>query len=128
MAGMMISHDEADALWNNLRDVLNAQAEWEDECVGCSRLIVFDSGDPSCEECGFDPTLHDHECEILAQANRDAAYWYEAQEGGCKCQCSARRESAIQSTMAARAALTDIEYQALILDNIAKYGTPIHLA
>ena len=119
-----MNHDEAEALWDNLRDALNAQAEQLDECIGCGYVHMLDDDDPSCAECGFDPTLHDDECEILAQANRDAAYWIDAQAGGCECQCSARYESACQSLKAARAALTDSEYQALIRDNVARYGTP----
>ena len=120
-----MSYEEADAMWNSLRDAMNAQAGQAEDCLGCGRLIYPDSDDPnSCEECGFDPTAHDDECEILAQANRDAAYWNEAQARGCECQCDARYESAVQSLKAARAALTDTEYQALIRDNVARYGTP----
>ena len=89
----MMSRGEAEAMWDKARDVLNAQAEQADECVGCGYLHMLDDDNPDCEECGFDPTLHDDGCEILAQANRDAAYWNEAQARGCECQCSAREEA-----------------------------------
>lgn len=88
-------------MWNNLRDVLNAQAEGAIDCPGCGCLIDADS---DCAECGFDPRRHDDECEILAQALNTCAYWIDAQAGGCACQCSARQE-------------------ALMLDHIARYGS-----
>ena len=116
-----MSRDEADALWDKARDVLNAMAEGAIDCPGCGCLIDADS---DCAECGFDPRGHDDECEILALARRTGAYWIDAQAGGCACQCDARLEAAIQSLKAARAALTDVEYQALMRDNVARYGTP----
>lgn len=88
---MTISHDEADAPWDSLRDSMNAQWERADHthCAECG-FDDWDNGDPRCGNCGFDPTCHDDECEILAQARRNTVHWYKVQADGCECQCSAR--------------------------------------
>jgi ribosomal protein L37E len=88
----MMSRDEAEAMWDGLRDAMNAQ--WEravhTHCAECG-FEDFDNGDPRCGNCGFDPTCHDDECEILALARRNTVHWYKVQADGCECQCSARQ-------------------------------------
>ena len=93
----MMSRDEADALWDKARDVLNAQAEGAIDCPGCGCLIDDNS---DCAECGFDPRCHDDECEILALARRTGAYWIDAQADGCACQCSARWDTHLRDHIA----------------------------